>query len=60
MRRNTMANLDLMRQLSLENNTKILLLVLDGLGGLPTTPDSLTELEAAHTPNLDSLAARAI
>ena len=37
--------------------TKLVLLVLDGLGGLPRTPGGPTELEAAHTPNLDRLAA---
>jgi len=34
---------------------KVLLLVLDGLGGLPMTPEGPTELEAARTPNLDEL-----
>jgi 2,3-bisphosphoglycerate-independent phosphoglycerate mutase len=34
----------------------ILLLVLDGLGGLPREPGGETELEAARTPNLDDLA----
>jgi 2,3-bisphosphoglycerate-independent phosphoglycerate mutase len=28
---------------------------MDGLGGLPQAADGLTELEAAHTPNLDTL-----
>lgn len=55
-----MSNLDLMRELAIEGKTKILLLVLDGLGGLPLAPDGPTELEAAHTPNLDALAARSI
>jgi 2,3-bisphosphoglycerate-independent phosphoglycerate mutase len=55
-----MDNLDLMRELSIEAKTKILLLVLDGLGGLPMSPDGLTELEAARTPNLDGLAKRSI
>jgi len=55
-----MANLDLMRELAIEGQTKILLLVMDGLGGLPLKPDGPTELEAARTPNLDALAARSI
>jgi 2,3-bisphosphoglycerate-independent phosphoglycerate mutase len=42
----------------LNNHTgKIVLLVLDGLGGLPLERDGLTELETAATPHLDALAA---
>jgi 2,3-bisphosphoglycerate-independent phosphoglycerate mutase len=35
---------------------KIVLLVMDGLGGLPLEPNGQTELEAAQTPNLDRMA----
>jgi len=55
-----MADLDLMRELAIEGHTKMLLLVLDGVGGLPMEPEGPTELEAARTPNLDALAARSI
>ncbi|MGD8698353.1 MAG: 2,3-bisphosphoglycerate-independent phosphoglycerate mutase [Gemmatimonadales bacterium] len=41
-------------------DTKILLFVLDGLGGLAMEPGGPTELEAARTPNLDRLAAEGI
>ncbi len=50
-------NLDLMRELSVSTDSKIVLLVLDGLGGLPMELGGQTELEAAETPNLDRLAA---
>ncbi len=51
-----MANFDVMRELALESERKIVLLVLDGLGGMARASDNQTELEAAHTPNLDRLA----
>ena len=35
---------------------KIILLVMDGLGGLPIEAGGPTELEAAHKPNMDRLA----
>ena len=48
-----------MRELSVETDSKIVLLVVDGLGGLPMDPSGgQTELEAASTPHLDALAAR--
>jgi len=47
---------ELVRSLKDKNDAKIVLLVADGLGGLPLTPDGLTELEAAKAPNLDQLA----
>jgi 2,3-bisphosphoglycerate-independent phosphoglycerate mutase len=50
-------NLDLMRELSVSTDSKIVLLILDGLGGLPMEANGKTELEAANTPNLDGLAA---
>src|SRR5438270_6745129 len=39
-----------------ENKTKIVLLVADGLGGLPMEAGGKTELESARTPNLDGCA----
>jgi 2,3-bisphosphoglycerate-independent phosphoglycerate mutase len=45
---------EIIRELLQPNSTKIVLCVLDGLGGLPL--DGKTELEAASTPNLDELA----
>jgi 2,3-bisphosphoglycerate-independent phosphoglycerate mutase len=44
--------------LALPDGGRIVLAVLDGLGGLPDAGTGRTELEAAHTPNLDRLAAR--
>ena len=52
-----MDQLTLMQRLSIPGTTKMVLFVMDGIGGLPG-PDGKTELEAAHTPNLDALAAR--
>ncbi len=52
--------LDLMKRLHVNNDSKVLLLLLDGLGGLPMTPNGKTALEQAHTPHLDALAARGI
>ena len=46
----------LISQLKEANQTKIVLLVADGLGGLPIEPGGKTELETARTPNLDKLA----
>ncbi|GHG04337.1 putative 2,3-bisphosphoglycerate-independent phosphoglycerate mutase [Deinococcus piscis] len=44
--------------LSKKTDSKIVLVVLDGVGGLPMTPGGPTELEAAKTPFLDALAAQ--
>jgi len=45
---------DLARELSQQTDSKIVLLVMDGVGGLPA--DGRSELEAARKPNLDGLA----
>ncbi len=45
---------DIIRTLVQKNDTKIFMIVLDGVGGLPV--QGTTELEAAKTPNLDALA----
>jgi 2,3-bisphosphoglycerate-independent phosphoglycerate mutase len=47
---------DLIRELHDGNDTKIVLVVADGLGGLPPGPGGKTELESARTPHLDALA----
>ena len=51
-----MDRFDLFRTLKRTEGGKMLLLVLDGLGGLPVEPGGKTELETAPTPNLDALA----
>lgn len=50
----------LTRELQAKNDSKIVMLVGDGLGGLPLAPGGKTELETANTPNLDALAARGV
>jgi 2,3-bisphosphoglycerate-independent phosphoglycerate mutase len=50
----------LVRELKLKNDNKIVMLVADGLGGLPIEPGGPTELEAAKTPNLDALAKQGV
>ena len=49
-------DLDLIRRLVVPNETKILLAVVDGLGGLPHPETGRSELEAAQTTHLDRLA----
>src|SRR5919108_3627275 len=48
--------LELARELSQEADTKIVLFVMDGLGGLPHPETGRTELETAYTPHLDRIA----
>src|SRR5262245_15115726 len=51
---------DLLQELILETPSKIVLFVVDGLGGLPDSKTGRTELESARTPTLDGLAAGSI
>lgn len=46
--------------LVVKNDSKIIFLIMDGLGGLPMGERNQTELEAAKTPNLDALAAKSV
>ncbi|MCJ7694198.1 MAG: 2,3-bisphosphoglycerate-independent phosphoglycerate mutase [Anaerolineaceae bacterium] len=39
-----------------ENTTRIVMVILDGLGGIPRTMEGRTELETASTPHMDTLA----
>ena len=45
-----------LQEIVTQTPTKILMLVVDGLGGLPNPDSRRSELEAANTPNLDRLA----
>ncbi|MEK7709196.1 MAG: phosphoglycerate mutase, partial [candidate division NC10 bacterium] len=51
-------DLELIRALIVPNTTKLVLLSLDGLGGLPHPETGKSELETARIPNLHALAAR--
>jgi len=55
-----MDNLELIKELSITSPEKIVLLVIDGLSGLPDPKTGKTELETARIPNLDALAAKGI
>ncbi|MCH2201736.1 MAG: 2,3-bisphosphoglycerate-independent phosphoglycerate mutase [Fuerstiella sp.] len=50
----------LTRNLHRRNDSRIVLCVSDGLGGLPMQPGGKTELETARTPNMDALARRGV
>ena len=52
------ARRELIQKLAVAGESKLLLIVADGLGGLAPGPGSGTELETAETPNLDDLASR--
>lgn len=47
-----------LQKLIIPAETKIAMIIMDGLGGLPQEPGGKTELETARTPNLDKLAAQ--
>src|SRR6266850_732967 len=51
--------LDVIAPLVISNTTKIVLVSLDGLGGLPRPETGRSELETAHLPNLSQLATEA-
>lgn len=53
-------DLDLIKKLAKPGDSKIVLLVLDGLGGAPFEKGGATELEAAATPNLDEIAGQSL
>ncbi len=55
-----MSDLELIKSISFSSPSKIILLVLDGLGGLPHPQTGKTELETARTPNFDRLAAEGL
>lgn len=50
-----MVDLDILKELSRATPSRIVLLVIDGLGGLPHPATGKTEMETASTPNLDGL-----
>ncbi|HLG50466.1 MAG TPA: 2,3-bisphosphoglycerate-independent phosphoglycerate mutase [Chloroflexota bacterium] len=51
---------DVITELAIQTPSKILLLVMDGLGGLPRPETGLTELASATRTNLDALARESI
>ncbi len=53
-----MDQLEFNKALAVPNTTKLVLLVMDGLGGAPREPGGKTELESANRPNLNALAAQ--
>ncbi len=43
-----------------ENSSRIILLVFGGLGGIQSGPNLLTELQQAHSPNLDAIVRKSV
>lgn len=55
-----MTTAQLVESLAHQTESKILLIVMDGLGGIRTTTQPKTELERAHIPNMNRLAAESV
>lgn len=55
-----MMNENTWKGLLIQNDSKIIYLIMDGLGGLPMSGGTKTELETAKTPNLDQYASEGI
>lgn len=55
-----MMNAEIWKDLIIKNSSKIIFLIMDGLGGLPMPGGDKTELETAHTPNFDRFAKEGI
>lgn len=53
-------NPDILSELITRNDNKIVMLVMDGLGGLPRPGSDMTELETAATPHMDRYAERGV
>ena len=51
---------EIIKEIAISSPSKIVLIVIDGLGGLPHPKTGKTELETANIPNLDQLAAKGI
>ena len=51
-----MIDLEVLRDCYVSTPSKIVMLVVDGLGGLPHSDTGWSELETAHLPNLDAMA----
>ena len=51
-----MSDIHFLSDLAGKASSRMVLLVMDGLGGLPHPETGMTELETARTPNLDALA----
>lgn len=51
-----MISFEQLKEISIASDSRIVMLVIDGLGGLPDPRTGKTELETASTPNLDNLA----